>query len=519
NSVNHKQYGLGVEYSSVKHIRDYFLDRSYRTESGRMSFYETSSQVMEEVENLLGEMNGEAFQNTLSDLWTSVQELAKDPANSVTQSVFVQRASEFILRGQAVYSGLAAYQDNLNAQIKQKVTQINEYGDKITELNNMIRSIESGRVENANDLRDTRDSLLDELSAMTDVTYSEDMYGNLNLQIEGVDFVKAGTCYKIDLDVDGATGFYTPFWPQNAAYILNDDGSKKYDIEGATVFNLEKEVSTSSGTDIGGLKAMLMARGDHRADYTDMDNYTNSVSQSVLMNIQAEFDQLIHSVVSKVNGILADAAGVTEGNLTLSDSTVLENVRFLEAEGSYYMRGETTAPLQVFSKINSDSYKKVTGSDGKEYWVYMEEDSAKRDSLYTVSNIKINDELIQNPSRLGLRLPDGSEDNATATALKEAFMEEKYTLNPSVLKKTSFVDYYGDLVSQIANSGAVFKSITDAQTNTVGNISAAREQVVGVSSDEELSNMIKYQNAYNASSRYITVVDEMLEHILATLGS
>ena len=46
----------------------------------------------------------------------------------------------------------------------------------------------------------------------------------------------------------------------------------------------------------------------------------------------------------------------------------------------------------------------------------------------------------------------------------------------------------------------------------------ARQQVVGVSSDEELSNMIRFQNAYNASSRYINVISEMLEHIISTLG-
>lgn len=47
---------------------------------------------------------------------------------------------------------------------------------------------------------------------------------------------------------------------------------------------------------------------------------------------------------------------------------------------------------------------------------------------------------------------------------------------------------------------------------------SAREQVIGVSTDEELSNMIKFQNAYNASSRYINVISEMLDHILSTLG-
>ena len=119
---------------------------------------------------------------------------------------------------------------------------------------------------------------------------------------------------------------------------------------------------------------------------------------------------------------------------------------------------------------------------------------------------------------MGFRLADGSEDKATANALKAAFTEEAYTLNPNVQKKTTFVDYYTDLVSQVANSGYVFRSIYENQVTTVEATQSAREQVIGVSTDEELSNMIKFQNAYNASSRYINVISEMLEHIISTLG-
>ena len=122
------------------------------------------------------------------------------------------------------------------------------------------------------------------------------------------------------------------------------------------------------------------------------------------------------------------------------------------------------------------------------------------------------------PSKLGFRLADGSEDKETADALKAAFTEEAYTLNPNVQKKTTFVDYYTDLVSQVSNSGYVFRSIYENQVSTVEATQSAREQVIGVSTDEELSNMIKFQNAYNASSRYINVISEMLEHILSTLG-
>ena len=530
NSVSNKQTGLGVIYSRVKQVRDYFLDKTYRKESGRSMFYEVSTEVMEEVESQLGEMNGEAFQTTITDFWTAIQELAKDPASSVTQGLLVQKASEFVERANAVYEGLASYQDNLNTQIKQQVEKINSYGKQLLELNDSIRAIEAGKVENANDLRDARNQILDELAELADINYGEDLYGNVYVQIEGVDFVKGGTCYEIALDVDATSGFYTPFWPQNANYTIQADGSRKYNIDGAEVFNLNREISSDLNTDIGGLKARLLARGDHRADYTDLaeGNY-DKVSQSVVMNIQAEFDQLVHNVVTKVNGILAEASGVQTGNLVLADGTSIENVQFCEVDENGYLRRDDGSPIQLFTKVTTDGYKKVTaraedgtGTGGygeeKEYWVYIEEDAAEADSLYSVKNIQIDQELMQSPAMLGFRKEDGSEDTETAEALKAAFTEEAYTLNPNVKKKTTFVDYYTDLVSQVANSGSVYRSIYENQVSTVESACSAREQVIGVSSDEELSNMIKFQNAYNASSRYINVISEMLEHIINTLG-
>lgn len=102
-------------------------------------FYEVSTEVMEEVESQLGELNGEAFQTTMTDFWTAVQELSKDPSSSVTQGLIVQRASEFVQRASAVYAGLSSYQDNLNTQIRQNVDKINKYGNQLLTL--MIRSV------------------------------------------------------------------------------------------------------------------------------------------------------------------------------------------------------------------------------------------------------------------------------------------------------------------------------------------------------------------------------------------
>nr|MCR5155210.1 flagellar hook-associated protein FlgK [Butyrivibrio sp.] len=138
---------------------------------------------------------------------------------------------------------------------------------------------------------------------------------------------------------------------------------------------------------------------------------------------------------------------------------------------------------------------------------------------FTIKNSQVNPLMVQEPTLFTFRTIDGNEDNATTTKIKEAFTKETYVLNPNVTTKNSFITYYNSLVSQVANSGDVYKSIKEAQEQTVSSVESAREQIVGVSSDEELEFMIMFQNAYNASSRYINVVSEMLEHLVSTLGA
>ena len=490
NSVSNQQVGLGVVYTKTRQVRDYFLDQTYRKESGRSAFYEVSFDSLSETENLLDEMNGESFQSSIKNLWDSVQELSKDPSSAVTQGLLVERCSEFLARAQSGYEGLCDYQSNMNLTVKNNVDTINDYAKKIKALNDEIRNIECGGFESANDLRDTRNALVDELASYANIEYSEDIDGSVSIQLEGEDLVKRDVAYEIGLDQNPKTGFYTPFWIKNAKYNLDDDGNKIYNIEGAEVFDLSRIISSDMNTDIGKLKSTLLARGDHKADFTDLKdgNYDTTVSQSVIMNVQAEFDQLVHNIATTMNGILSDNAQKTTGYLYDSDNN----------------------PIQIFQKIASDGYD----TDGN----LISEDENVNESLYTTSNLQINQLLLQQPTKLGFVKPDKSVDYDTMAQMKAAFMAESNTLNPNVKKKSSFIDYYGDLVSQIANSGSVYKKILSNQQETVDMTFSAREQVIGVSQDEELTSMVKYQNAYNAASRYINVIDDMLEHIINTLA-
>ena len=150
--------------------------------------------------------------------------------------------------------------------------------------------------------------------------------------------------------------------------------------------------------------------------------------------------------------------------------------------------------------------------------VNEEEDINESETLFTTANLIINMELMQTPAKLSFKKPDGSVDYETAEIIKRAFEEKTLVLNPENTNPMGLSDYYSSLVAHVANNGAVYKSIRDNEQITVDSTENARQQIIGVSTDEELSNMIRFQNAYNASSRYINVISEMLEHLLNALG-
>ncbi len=506
-SVSKMQTGLGVEYDIVRQVRDDFLDKSYRRETGRSNFYEISKETTNEIETLLGEFDGVAFQESLGGLWTAVQELQKDPASSVTKGTFVNTAAQFLERAQAVYNGLSDYQDNLNARIKTYVDQINDLGDRIHQLNTAIHTEELGEQE-ANDLRDERNKAIDELSELANISYFTNADGAVEVLVEGVSLVARDRVFHMDTIVDEGTGFYTPVWPHN---------------KNAEVFQRNEEIATAYNTDIGRLKSIVLQRGDRRANYTDVQRYETYVngkytyhdpiegdvtkdviptSKSIVMKVQAEIDNLVHNIMTEVNNILTGEKAT------------------IDAGGKPKYAASEELPKELFVRLGTPRY----ALNGSGEYEYVPEDTlpshANIDTLYTITNMKINPDLQKTPSLLGNSFvtEDKKVDQPKADALAEAFRTPFSTLNPTLTQKYDYRDFYSAIVGDVATEGAVYSSIVAAQQVATQQLSDSRDSIMGVSSNEELTNMIKFQNAYNAASRYITACNDMLENLLSNLA-
>ena len=514
--VSYRQTGLGVYIAEVRQVRDRFVDASYRNEHGREGFYNVSYDAIEEIEEVMGELDGPIFYESLNNIWTAIEELAKDPDNEVCQSMLIQYAQSFTEAAGNVYADLSRYQDNLNVEVNNTVGRINELGKRIYKLNEQIRAIEAGGVENANDYKDARNQALDELANLANISYRTDYFGNILVSLENHDFVTMNTVNEMGVLQDEENeGFYKVFWPDSATMRGRDEkGNPIYDPDTAPVFDFSVPISASKNTDVGKLKALVLARGDHRGNYTDLygktvtekygtgtksvtytaeENYAK-VKDSVMMNTMAEFDGLVHNVVTAINQALIDAAD--EARAKNPDST--------------YMRDANGNPVLLFERVACDEFD-AAGN-------LLSEDVENSSTWFTSANICVNSDLLQYPTHLGLVKEDGSVDYETAAKFRDVFTEAKYVINPTLTNLISIQDYYSGFMAQVANSGNVYQNLRDNQELTVNQIEATRQGGIGVSTDEELSNMIKFQNAYNASSRFINVIDECTEHIITSLG-
>ena len=517
-AIGISKIGSGVTTAEILHSRDIFLDKYFRQENGRESFYNVLSETTDEIETIFQELEGEAFETTLDEVWQAFAELAKDPSDSVNQELIVQKASLFISKAQDLMNGLKEYQSNLNKQVTDTIDTINSLGATIADLNKRIAAIEAGGIETAYTLRDERDKALDELSQYVKIDYEELLDTTVRVKIEGVTFVDMSKGYGMSAYSDDVTGYVEPAW----------DALSDYDNDVITyVYNIAKGFSTEHNSDIGSLKALLIARGEESSNYVDLLGVSGTSSDttnvSTLQEIEAMLDTLVHEIVTETNNLVSPLTTLDSSVMFARDTTIngvtyaagssMSGVKVWDSE-SGYLGSDLEGPGQeLFSRLFVDRYTEVLGIDSEgnsiKYYVYNEEDYNDTTTLYSTMNLQVNPTLMDDATMLPYQNVQGDVALDLGTAL-----DTLWESNLDALGGYDFVEYYTSIIDHVGILGTTYDSLESTLESTVTAIQSERDQVMTVSSDEELTNMIKYQNAYNAASRYINVINEMVELIV-----
>lgn len=652
------QIGLGSGMQAIRQVRDVFLDKSYRLESGRMNFYQVQSDAATEIETIFGEFGDSTFATSIDDLWSAINGVAEEPDSIVRRSLLASRASTFISYAKLLSEQLQKYQQEVNGKIQSQVDRINQIGDSIKELNKVIMHEEvSG--QNANDYRDSRNMLLDELGSYVNITYSEDLMGQVTVNIEGSQFVTQDRVYHMktvdvpneekqamadkmnglikdlmgeiaknpgggtaamdqirasapwkelakygDIGITAANGEYTVTFNEIQLIKTTDGIMANSDVvnyeasptgfqnviwenTGFDVFRLTGNYASYNNTDVGSLKSTIIARGNLVANYTDIpqradycdakgnflsqqkeDEYNEAVAKfnkdlnaCLLTSTQAQLDLLVHDIVTTINDVLCPnvkleassinsllgANGATATNTAINNAVIRtengvfnlnDDLMILDiVNTSVGMDPDETMGEAIFNRKSKDRYTEAVleieytdangvthkpgdpNYEGLKVYVYNKEYETDVHSMFTISQIEVNQKILDDVSKMPLSYNKYSElyggfDYDRCQKILDLWGTDSIQLSPNTTTPYNFTDYYDAIAGNIGTVGGVYAEKLSTLEQTVFDVGDKRESILGVASEEELTNLIMFQNAYNASSRYINAINELLENVI-----
>jgi len=262
---NNLQVGMGNDIQAIRQVRDRFLDMQFRGEIGRMSFHGVVFTTGNRIEEIYGELQSQY--STLSikqDLWDAINELVMNPSGIHTRRSFIASMQSYITKMNNVHERMNREQDTLDLEVRRTVTRINQITTRINQLNGQI-GLHEASGQRANDFRDERNLLLDELSRLIPIEYRENLRGEISITTGGNELVAHGTSMQIGLRfVAPGSHLVEPVFT-GSRQILD------YDEQAVPLFRYGS-VGAQFGNDNSELFGLIVARGMFRTDYTSLQN-------------------------------------------------------------------------------------------------------------------------------------------------------------------------------------------------------------------------------------------------------
>lgn len=165
--------GAGVTVTGIKQYRNEYYDNKYWANEADVGRYEVQETYMNRIEKYFVDtstING--FSTLYNNFYNGLEELQKNPGQTSTRTAFLGNAQSLADYFRTMADNLKSEQESLNAEIKTTVERINTIAEEVASINKQINMIEL-RGAAANELRDKRALLVDELSKIVDVTTSE----------------------------------------------------------------------------------------------------------------------------------------------------------------------------------------------------------------------------------------------------------------------------------------------------------------------------------------------------------
>lgn len=559
--VNQK-YGMagsGVDTTEIKQIRDFYYDVKYWENSAKVGLYDSKLYYMQQIEDyLIDDDSAKGFSTILDEMFNALNTLNSNPNDLDKRQQFISKAQSFATFFNSLSTGLSKIQEDCNKEIATQVENINSIAQKIALLNKQINVIEL-QGTNANELRDQRALLVDELSELVPVEVVETKVANSNypdmytgatdyvLKINGQTLVnnfeyRTLNCVAREekINQSDVEGLYDIYWSDsnlqyNAASKASDgrlralfeirDGNNAEGFSGTI-----QEITSGIGGDIVTLK---------NPSITDI-NYMTMPSEGIITMNNKEY---------KYTGFSYDEATQTYKFQLDQSITVEEKSRIIgkkvaigeniDAMGIPYYQAQANAFLREFAKQFNEIQKKgvtldgVAGeaffvaerpSDGAE-WNFGDytdgtgntmSSSGNYYYLLTGANVAVANNVVKNPSDLVTltadELANGTDNPSLVNEMALLYKDVK------MFRGAGANEFLRCLISDNSVDTEKAEIFLKNYSNISETIVQKRMSISGVDEDEEALDMLKFQNAYNLASRMIQTMSEMYDRLILETG-
>ena len=548
------QIGTGVKAVEVTRNNDAFLTAQVAQKKSDYAYWKAQNDAMSEVESIFNETGDSGLNALMGEFWSAWGDLANNPDGLPERQSLLSKTDNLLSMVREVDYNLKVYQRNLDTKIRGSVTEVNSITKQIADLNLSISTVEVKGSVNANDLRDQRDLLLDKLSEHMDITHYEDERTGqvMVFVLGGTPLVMGKDTNTLSTERDATTGFSSVLW--------NDSSGRTVDLTNNINPNMRLKGGSIAGLvnarDSGGIESYLDSLNtltnelvwqvnslhSEGVGLQSVSSMTGTVQASALTNnLSSNF---LFSDRYTTNGtfdiIEYDPSGQVAHTYTINTTMVGDTVGNLRdeinaestAEGGQVRAlltgaGGTTGFFKIESTGTNTFVIKpsTTGSSSNAlailgvntFFSWTETEGLPVNDIN--ETVDVNAALKANPNLISSGYTDsdgkvapGANDIARAIAN----LQDKVIANMGGSGVDTTMDsYYNSLVAQVGVDVQNASNNEKFNNTILTQYTQRKESVSGVGLDEEMSDLLKFQYAYQAAAKLISICDEMMQTLLS----
>ena len=509
-------FGTGTSVDTVRRAYDQVLTSQVFSAQAGASQSDAYLAKISQIDNMLGDTSS-GLSSALQSFFTGVQAVSANPSLVSARQSMISSAQALATRFNNMGNRLDELYAGVNSEITSEVATINEYVQQIASLNVQITKAEAATNQPANDLLDARDQVVSELNKHVRVQTAEDSQGNFSV------FVGNGQQLVVG-------GFANSLITMNSSV---DPERVTVGLRMASGTTMELSEKQFDGGSIGGLMGFRSG---------SLDSASNALGQiaaslALTFNAQHALGQDLDGLAQGDTGFEADFFSVSGPTvLATSDTAAIVTASFLapslSSNGNFYTN---LTGSNYLLKGDASGVSLTRSSDGKSW---SATDIASLNALITgegfslggaaptagvsyvikptadvATSVQLNASIASDPRRIAAA--DASAGAGAVSdnrnAVKLAALQTQGTMLGS---KASFQTVYASLVSEVGTKTSQMQLNSDAQTALLTQAESARASVSGVNLDEEAANLLRYQQAYQASAKSLEVASKLFDTIL-----